>query len=97
MKYSPHRALSRQFHALQELLKSGVAAQGISPGLNIEEGDAVGAHLHKLCPGRRRKRSSVWRSRAAPSGKNLSATKRSSVFGFVTTPIPPRPSFAMTR
>jgi hypothetical protein len=48
MKYSPHRDSSRQFHALQEPLKSGVAAQGISPGFDLKEGDAVGPHFISL-------------------------------------------------
>ena len=48
MKYSPHRDSSRQFHALQEPLKSGVAAQGISPGFDLKEGDAVGPHFITL-------------------------------------------------
>jgi hypothetical protein len=48
MKYSPHRDSSRQFHALQEPLKSGVALQGISPGFDLKEGDAVGPHFISL-------------------------------------------------
>jgi hypothetical protein len=48
MKYSPHRDSSRQFHALQEPLKSGVAAQGISPRFDLKEGDAVGPHFITL-------------------------------------------------
>jgi hypothetical protein len=47
-EYSPHRDSSRQFHALQEPLKSGVALQGISPGFDLKEGDAVGPHFISL-------------------------------------------------
>jgi hypothetical protein len=54
MKYSPHRASSRQFHALQEALKSGVAAHGISPGFDLKEGDAVGPHFITPCSGRQK-------------------------------------------